>query len=123
MNTIKGRYRNGQIYLSEPVSWPEDSEVLVERIPETTPVEVAEEEWPTDAESIERWIAEFEAIPPLAMTPEEEAAWQAARRDQKNMSFRAGRTMPARLKDYFHESVSSRHQRGGELHLPPSWRR
>jgi hypothetical protein len=29
--------------------------------------------------SIARWIADFDAIPPLEMTPEEEAEWNAAR--------------------------------------------
>ncbi len=36
-----------------------------------------------DPESIAHWIAEFDAIPPLEMTPAEEAEWQAARAAQK----------------------------------------
>jgi hypothetical protein len=33
--------------------------------------------------TIARWIKEFDAIPPLEMTPEEEGQWQAARQAQK----------------------------------------
>ena len=41
---------------------------------------MTEEEQGDDPESIARWIAEFDAIPPLQMTPEEGAdmnAWRA----------------------------------------------
>jgi hypothetical protein len=37
-----------------------------------------------DPEAVARWIAEFDAIPPLRMTPAEEAAWRAARETQKH---------------------------------------
>ena len=46
---------------------------------------MSEAEQGDDAESIARWIAEFDAIPPLQMTPDEEAAWQAARDAQKEL--------------------------------------
>jgi len=64
MNAIKGRYRNGQIILTQPADWPEDTEVLVEPVS----TDDHEENWPTDPESIARWLAEFDAIPPLEMT-------------------------------------------------------
>jgi hypothetical protein len=38
-----------------------------------------------DSESVARWLAAFNAIPPLAMSPEEEAAWRAARAEQKRI--------------------------------------
>lgn len=38
-----------------------------------------------DPESIARWIAAADAIPPVQMTPEEEADWQAARAEQKRL--------------------------------------
>ena len=37
-----------------------------------------------DPESIARWIAAVDAIPPLEMTAEEEAEWQAARKAQRD---------------------------------------
>ena len=30
-----------------------------------------------DPQAVARWVAAFDAIPPLQMTPEEEAAWRA----------------------------------------------
>jgi len=38
-----------------------------------------------DPESVARWIAEANSIPPLTMTAEEEAEWQAARAAQKQL--------------------------------------
>ena len=38
-----------------------------------------EEEWPTTPEAIACWIEEFNGIPPLEMTPEDEEAWHAQR--------------------------------------------
>jgi hypothetical protein len=38
-----------------------------------------------DAEAVARWIAAFDAIPPMQMTPDEEAAWQSARLAQKQI--------------------------------------
>jgi hypothetical protein len=38
-----------------------------------------------DPESIARWIAAVDAIPPLEMTAEEEAEWKAARKAQGDL--------------------------------------
>ena len=82
MNAIKGIVKNGQIVVGEPLDWPDGTEVIVEPVaPES--VGMTEEEQGDDPESIARWIAAFDAIPPLQMTPEEEADWQAARQAQR----------------------------------------
>ena len=83
MNAIKGIYKNGQIILDRPADWPEETEVLVEPLPQEQTLGIREEDWPTDAEGIARWMAAFDAILPLQMTTEEEAEWQAAREAQK----------------------------------------
>ena len=41
-----------------------------------------------DPESIQRWLAEFDSIPPLQMTPEEEARWNADREVIKQYSIK-----------------------------------
>jgi hypothetical protein len=84
MHAIKGTYQNGQITLSEPTDWAEGTKVLVEPIQTESTRDTEEKDWPTDAESIAHWIAEFDAIPPLVMTPEEEAEWQASRKARKD---------------------------------------
>lgn len=92
MNAIKSVVRNGQICLNAPANWPEGAEVLIELVSpptrhgsaETTLITgMTEEEQGDDPASIARWIAEFEAIPRLLMTPEEEAQGGAARKAQR----------------------------------------
>ena len=82
MSAIKGIYKNGQVVLESPADWPDGTEVIVEPTVQET-VGMTEEEQGDDPESIAAWITEFDAIPPLQMTPEEEAEWQAARQAQK----------------------------------------
>jgi len=41
------------------------------------------DEQSNDPEAVRRWLDAFDAIPPLMMTVDEEAAWQTARSNQK----------------------------------------
>jgi len=84
MTVIEGTYKNGQVILDAATSWPEGSRVRIELLPAADGLGMTEEEQGDDPESIARWLAEFEAIPPLQMTGEEEAAWQAARQAQRD---------------------------------------
>jgi hypothetical protein len=91
MKTVQGVVKDGRIDLSEPIVWPEGT--LVRVLPvfpgngrsdvEMNDLGAGEDEQADDAESIARWIAEFDAIPPLEMPPAEEAEWQAARAAQR----------------------------------------
>jgi hypothetical protein len=91
MGPIEGTVKNGQIIISDRIDWPDGTRVRIEPVPatsdsgETDPDDLgmSEEAQGGDAESVARWLAEFDAIPPLQMTPEEEAEWQAARKAQK----------------------------------------
>jgi len=83
MNAIKGIVKNGQILFNEPMDWPDGTEVIVEPVAGEGTAGMTEEEQGDDPESVARWIEEFDAIPPLQMTPEEEAEWQAARQAQR----------------------------------------
>jgi len=89
MNVITGIVKDGQISLPHPVGWPDGTPVEVKPVlPEARDngdLGMSEAEQGDDPESIARWIAEFDAIPPLQMTPEEEAAWQAARKAQREL--------------------------------------
>jgi len=88
VKVIKGTVENGQITLSEPLTWPDGTEVRIRAIPPASEangedeetVGMSEDEQADDPESIARWVAAFDAIPPLSMTPEEEGEWQAARK-------------------------------------------
>jgi hypothetical protein len=82
-STLTGVWKNGQVVLDGPADWPEGCRVVV--IPQSPPevLGTTGDEQADDPESIARWIAAFDAIPPVEMTPEEEAEWRAAREAQK----------------------------------------
>jgi hypothetical protein len=42
-----------------------------------------------DPAAVARWVAAFDALPPLIFTPAEEAAWQSARAEQKKVDVAA----------------------------------
>ncbi len=65
MTAIRATWKNGQIIPDKPVDWPEGRRLLVEPVPLEDVVGMSEEEQSDDPESIARWIAEFDAIPPL----------------------------------------------------------
>ena len=81
--TLTGIWKNGQVILDSPADWPEGCRVVVVRDYVPDFVGTTGDEQADDPESIARWIADFDAIPPLEMTPEEEAEWNAARAAQK----------------------------------------
>jgi hypothetical protein len=91
MATVKGTWVNGRIVLDGPASWPEGSRLAInEELP--TDIEfMTEEEQGDDPELIQRWIAELRTIPPLPMTPEQEAEMLAWRQKVKAFNLDAVR--------------------------------
>ncbi len=81
--TLTGILKEGRIILNEQADWPEGCRVVVIRETAVPTLGLAEDEQGDNPESIARWIAAFDAIPPLEMTPEEEVAWRAAREANK----------------------------------------
>jgi hypothetical protein len=82
MDAIQGTVCHGQITLAAPVEWPDGTVVSVKPV---VPTLDNVEDQPEDPESIARWVAEFNAIPPWEMTAEEEAQWAAARNAQREL--------------------------------------
>lgn len=91
MNTIKATWKNGQIVPDGPVDWTEGCRLVIQ--PESfSEIEfMTEEEQGDDPESIARWLAEFDAIPRLPMTAEEEAELMAWRQKMKAFNVEAVR--------------------------------
>src|SRR5438445_253650 len=86
MKVTQGTIKGGQVSLSEPVPWPDGTTVQIRPISAANDADgdgAPGDDQADDPESIAHWIAEFDAIPALQMTPGEEAEWQAARKAQK----------------------------------------
>ena len=81
MIAVHAKWKDGRVVVDEAVDWPEGCELEVR--PVTANGSVEEDSQANDLEAITRWIAEFQAIPPLQMTADEEAEWQAARQAQR----------------------------------------
>lgn len=86
MNALQGTVKNGQIVLDDPAELPEGTRV------EVLPVEVArptlgmrEEDWPTTPEGIVALVARMDQVEPGWLSPEDDAAWRAALRAQKEI--------------------------------------
>lgn len=83
MHAIKGKYRGGQIVLDEKADWPEETEVVVEPVTVEPVIGMREEAWSSTPEAIADWLRWYDSLEPLEMTAEEETAWYAALREQK----------------------------------------
>ena len=83
MPAIRGTWINGQIIPDEPVSWPEGCRLTIDAVKPPFPVGMTEDEQGSDPAAIARWIEAFDAIPPVELSPAEEAAWQCARLAQR----------------------------------------
>jgi hypothetical protein len=84
MNGITGTFLNGQVVLDSAADWPEGCRVVVAPVPRERTLGLREEDWPTTSEGIARHLALMDHFEPVELTPEEEAAWQAARKAQKD---------------------------------------
>jgi hypothetical protein len=86
MKTITGVMRNGQVVLGEPADLPEGTRVEVVPIeaPRTT-LGMREEDWPTTPEGIAALLARMDQVEPGWLSPEDDAAWRAALREQKEV--------------------------------------
>ena len=83
MNHANGTYKNGLVILDDNADFPDGSRVRVEPVGEEESLGMREEDWPDTPEAIEEWLKWYDSLEPLIMTPEEEAAWQSARAEQK----------------------------------------
>lgn len=85
MSRVEGVVENGRVEVAAPADWPDGTHVVVEPAAPMQDLNSSDEAWKTDPESIEKWIAAFESIPPLEMSAEEETNWQQARQEQKTL--------------------------------------
>jgi predicted DNA-binding antitoxin AbrB/MazE fold protein len=79
MTRISAVVQGGVFVPREPIDWPDGTEVEVLSVEH-------DDEQPDSPEEIARWLAEFHSIPPMEMTAEEEAAWDAARKAHRDVA-------------------------------------
>ena len=85
MIAVHAKWKDGRVVVEGAVDWPDGCEL------EVRPVSVNgsdDDVQSNDPDAIARWIAEFQAIPPLQMTDEELAEWQAARQAQRELELK-----------------------------------
>jgi hypothetical protein len=85
MSAIKTTVKNRQVVVKVPEDWPVGCEVIVEPVPTETTIGMREEDWPTTPKGIAEPLARMDQIEPGWLSPEDEAAWRAALREQKEL--------------------------------------
>jgi hypothetical protein len=84
MNALQGTIQNGQIVLDAPAELPDGTRVEVLPINGTRPtLGMREEDWPTTPEGIAALLARMDEVEPGWLSPEDDAAWRAALRAQR----------------------------------------
>lgn len=84
MNALQGTIKNGQIILDIPAALPEGTRVEVFPINGLSPtLGMREEHWPTTPEGIAALLERMAQVEPGWLSPEDDAAWRAALRLQK----------------------------------------
>jgi hypothetical protein len=91
MNAIKATWTNGQILPTEPVDWPEGSELIVQPLLKPDKIGLDESEWPDDPESIAAWIAAVEKIEPMIWAPGERDEYERYRQESRQYNIQAVR--------------------------------
>jgi hypothetical protein len=91
MHAIKATWTNGQIVPTEPVDWPEGSQLLVERVPSTEKIGMDESEWRDDPQSIADWIAKVEKIEPMIWAEGEREEFERYREKFREFNIEAVR--------------------------------
>jgi hypothetical protein len=86
MNALQGTIKNGQIVLDDPAELPEGTRVEVLPVQDSRPaLGMREEDWPMTPEGIAALLARMDQVEPGWLAREDDAAWQAALRAQKEI--------------------------------------
>jgi hypothetical protein len=98
---VLGRIINRTVVLDEPLDWPDGTEVAVNRVEDEETVGLREEDWPTTEEGIENWLRWYDSIEPLNLTPEDDAAMQAAWKAQRDFERVTGEDRRRKIEKLF----------------------
>jgi hypothetical protein len=84
MPPLTGTVKNGQIVLDEAADLPEGTRVEVLPVEAAPALGMREEDWPTTPAGIAALVARMDQLEPGWLSPDDEAAWKAARQAQKD---------------------------------------
>jgi hypothetical protein len=92
MNAVKATWTNGRIVPSEPVDWPDGSELVVEPV-ETNGEKVGldESQWRDDTAALTDWDSWLRTIEPRVLTDDERAAFAAYEEEVRRHNLEAVR--------------------------------
>jgi hypothetical protein len=102
MSAILSVVKNGRVEVDAPPDWPEGSPVRVEL---GLIGRAVDDEKPESPEEIEAWIRRFREIEPIELTPEEEVAWDADRKAQKEYEIATAAERDRRIEEIFEWDV------------------
>jgi hypothetical protein len=91
MPAVNAIWKGGQIILDQQVDWPEGCELRIEPQSPALIAGMTEEQQADDPESVARWIAEFNSIPAISMSAEDEADMRVWRQTVKEYTIDAVR--------------------------------
>jgi hypothetical protein len=82
VSVIRGTYVDGKIIPDMPPTWANGTRIVIE--PEAEhPGVCGDDDQGDDPESITRWVAWYDSLKPLVLTPEDERRIEQARAEQK----------------------------------------
>ena len=99
MNAIMSVVKNGRVEVDAPPGWPDGAPVRVE-LGLSASAEY-DDERPETSEEIEAWLQWYHSLEPIVMTPEEEAAWEADRKMQREFDIANAAERDRRIEGIF----------------------
>jgi hypothetical protein len=92
MNAIRAVWTNGQIVPTEPVDWPEGSQLMVEPLlTQHEKIGLNESEWDDSPEAIADWVKAVNAIEPFEWAPGEEEEYERFRKEMRDFDIKVVR--------------------------------
>lgn len=84
MTALRGTITGGQVVLDRPANLPDGTPVEVLPVDQAHgPLGMREEDWPDTPESIATLLKRMDELEPGWLSPEEDAAWRAALREER----------------------------------------
>jgi hypothetical protein len=101
MTTIKAIVRGGRLESAEPINLPDGTELHIPVPSEPPTLGMRDEDWSDSPQAIEAWIRWYDSLEPLEFTPEERAAWAAARQLERQFELAQWDRRSKRIEELF----------------------